>query len=249
MRNGILIFLMLLFCLCSPILAQQPAPNALYFVQITDPHWGCEPTIDSTLRVVEEINSLPFAFNFVALTGDVFCDNVDPAIAQRGREALQKLSAPVYILAGNHDFVGSNAATYAKIIGQLNYAVEQPDYRLLCISSVDSTYNPSEKVLAWVNETLKVPSERPVLLFHHQPFTDAFYTTEELAIWKALLQQSAVQAVFSGHLHRDALIWHEQIPEFTAAPLLSFEGRQPSYRLYEYKQGRMSYQTFYLNPQ
>jgi len=226
--------------------AQIQDPDAVYFVQITDPHWGCGPSVQSTIDVVAAMQASELRFDFVALTGDVLCDNVEESIAQQGFDALRQLAVPVYVLAGNHDYVGTNAATYAKQVDELNYAVEHNEMLLLFISSIEPENNPEDDVLAWTTATMAAHPGKSILLFHHEPFMSVNYAPESLSRWQMLLTEFPVTSVFAGHLHRDALLWHAAVPEFVAACILPWDGRQPSYRLYEYKAGRVSYQTFYI---
>jgi 3',5'-cyclic AMP phosphodiesterase CpdA len=234
-------------CLAHPILAQQQDPDALYFIQISDPHWGCDPSLDSTERVVKAIKNLTISYDFVALTGDVFCDNVDANVAQQGLNLLKTLPVPVYYLAGNHDYVGSNATLYPQNVGAYNYALEDKSYLLLFISAADPIYNPLAKILAWTNEMLTAHPNLPTLLFHHQPFIESAVPTEELNAWRDLIRKHPFQAIFSGHLHRDALIWHDNTPEFTLSCLVELTSTPPVYRIYEVKNGKVSYQTFILS--
>jgi 3',5'-cyclic AMP phosphodiesterase CpdA len=229
---------------------QEQEPDALYFVQITDPHWGCGPSVESTLDVIEAIRALPLRFDFMVLTGDVFCDDVAQEIAQQGFNALYQVDAPVHILAGNHDYVGTNIKTYSHYVDDLNYALEHNGLLLLFVSSAHSDHNPEPAIKAWIMETAEAHPDKPILMFHHEPFREGEYspyTAESLKPWKALLQELPVAAVFAGHLHRDALLWHGDVPEFVASCILPWDGRQPSFRVYEYTHGRVSYQTFYVS--
>ncbi len=248
MKFFTLIFWVTLVNVCSGFLAlaQEQDSTALYFVQITDPHLGCGPSVASTINVVKSLQALPLRFDFVALTGDVLCDNVEESVAQQGFDALRQLAVPVYMLAGNHDYVGTNMATYEKQVGGLNYVVEYDEKLLLFISSINPDYNPEDDVLAWAQATMSSHSGQPILLFHHEPFLPADYAPASLQRWQTLLTEFPVVAVFAGHLHRDALLWHDAVPEFVASCILPWDGRQPSYRLYEYKDSRVSYQTFYV---
>jgi UDP-2,3-diacylglucosamine pyrophosphatase LpxH len=55
-----------------------------------------------------------------------------------------------------------------------------------------------------------------------------------------------VKAVITGHFHRDELHWVGGRPVFAAPPVAGYWGRQASFRLYEYRDGRLSYRTIYL---
>jgi 3',5'-cyclic AMP phosphodiesterase CpdA len=82
----------------------------VHFVHISDTHIG--PTADYALhgaqtlppleRVVARINALPVKPDFVIHTGDVAAQP-DPAAYLLTGSAMDRLSAPVYYVTGNHD--------------------------------------------------------------------------------------------------------------------------------------------------
>jgi len=82
----------------------------VHFVHISDTHIG--PTADYALygartlppleRVVERINALPVKPDFVMHTGDVAAQP-DPEAYRLAAGVMDRLSAPVYYVTGNHD--------------------------------------------------------------------------------------------------------------------------------------------------
>jgi len=64
--------------------------------------------------------------------------------------------------------------------------------------------------------------------------------------WIELINSFNVIAVIAGHFHRDEHHWLGNVPLYVAAPIAEFFGRQVSYRIYEYKNGRVGYRTVYV---
>ena len=65
--------------------------------------------------------------------------------------------------------------------------------------------------------------------------------------WARLFnEQPEIKAVVAGHLHRDELHWIGSVPIYVASSLARFWDRQPSFRLYEYRDGKLGYWTIYL---
>lgn len=55
-----------------------------------------------------------------------------------------------------------------------------------------------------------------------------------------------VKAVITGHFHRDELHWVDGVPVFAGPPAAGYWGRQASFRVYEYENGRVGYRTITL---
>jgi hypothetical protein len=101
---------------------------------------------------------------------------------------------------------------------------------------------------------LKQSDGKPVVIFHHGPSVDDFYKNRMHGGWKqaireqwiALLNRYEVKAVIAGHFHRDEHHWLGDVPLYVSAPVSGFWGRQATYRVYEYKDGKLGYRTQYL---
>mgnify|MGYP001386900719 CR=1 FL=1 len=86
--------------------------DALHFVQISDSHIGfhqeANPDVAATLKAsVDAINALPQQPAFVVHTGDV-THLSKPEQFQTAKDILATLRAPLIVLPGEHDFIGSD---------------------------------------------------------------------------------------------------------------------------------------------
>lgn len=115
---------------------------------------------------------------------------------------------------------------------------------------VFQNYKPLEEL-----ETILEQSDgKPVLIFHHSPSVSDFYKNRMRSGWKArdqwaaLLNRYNVKGVFAGHYHRDELYWLGKVPLYVCPPVGDTwgRGRQTTYRIYEYNDGRIGYRTQYL---
>jgi UDP-2,3-diacylglucosamine pyrophosphatase LpxH len=101
---------------------------------------------------------------------------------------------------------------------------------------------------------LKRADKKPVIVFHHSPIVDDFYNN---AIhedynknikdkWESILNSYNVKAVIAGHFHRDEHHWLGEVPLYVSSSIAGYWGRQGSFRVYEYKGGKIAYRTIYL---
>ena len=101
---------------------------------------------------------------------------------------------------------------------------------------------------------LKKAAGKPVLLFHHAPSVDDFYSNKMHDGWKkevrdkwiGLINEYNVKAVITGHFHRDEHHWLGDVPLYVSAPISGYWDRQLTFRIYEYKDGKIGYRTQYL---
>ena len=108
----------------------------------------------------------------------------------------------------------------------------------------------------WIKNKLQKLENEKLIIAHHQPSVSDFYNNkshigwdEKLNSWWSNLISSYdnVEAVITGHFHRDELHWIGNTPVFVSSSVAGFWGRQASYRLYHYKNGKLSYNTIYIN--
>ena len=93
-----------------------------------------------------------------------------------------------------------------------------------------------------------------MIVFHHAPSIGSFYKNTlhrgwEKAIrpeWVRLLNAYGVKAVIAGHFHRDEHHWLGEVPLYISSAMAPYWGRQPTYRIYEYQDGKIGYRTQYL---
>jgi UDP-2,3-diacylglucosamine pyrophosphatase LpxH len=61
-----------------------------------------------------------------------------------------------------------------------------------------------------------------------------------------LINSYNVKAVIAGHFHRDELHWLENVPLYVSSPVAGYWGRQATFRIYEYSNGKIGYRTQYI---
>ena len=255
----------LLVCLASLVfrIGYGAEPTHFRFVQITDTHWGARDGAALTRRAVEAINQLPFKIEFVVHTGDMLADAIDnESVVKDGLDAMKSLTAPVFYVPGNHDILkddlAGTAALYKKYFGPLSRRAEVQGVVCLFFYSeplVNGFRVRGYDALGWLEENLKQAGEKPILLFQHSPSVGTLLDKHEAPegaagtreAWEALVKgKGSLKAIVAGHLHRDELHWVGQIPLYVSAPMARFWDRQPSFRVYEYWDGKLSYWTEYL---
>lgn len=242
--------------------AGDPQDDSLYFVQITDTHFGVLRHSNIAETIVDQINRLPFAIKCVVHTGDIMADNIDDQGAvDRSRRILQRLKVPIHYLPGNHDIDPDNLeATHQAYLENFGGLVTRTEYRgvvfLLIYTEplrthiVLDDYQP----LVQLEAHLKSSSGKPVIVFHHAPSIGSFYKNTRHRGWKKeireewvrLLNAYGVKAVIAGHFHRDEHHWLGRVPLYISSAMAPYWGRQPTFRLYEYRNGKISYRTQYL---
>lgn len=244
-----------------PVFAARPAH--FYFVQITDTHWGARDGVALTRKAVEAINQLPYKIEFVVHTGDLFADSIErEAVLKEGRDALQGLKAPVYVVPGNHDIRAMEAkattAAFTRSFGPVSRRADVQGVACLFFYSeplVGGFQVPDYDPLAWLESALKQAGNKPVLLFQHTPSIGNVLGAKDPLAWvdgareaweTAVRRHPSIKAIVAGHVHRDELHWIGDVPLFSSAPLARFWNRQPSFRVYDYWNGKLGYWTVYL---
>jgi len=241
-------------------LADTNAP--LYFVQITDTHLGRQWHHDRLAKAVSAINQLPIPIACVIHTGDVGTDNMDkPEKVDAGLEILAKLKPPLHMVAGNHDIIQkrlkSTLEASLQRIGPLCAKVDYHGVRFLLIYTeplAGRTTIPDYDPMGWLSAELKNAGDQPVIVCHHRPSIEDFYKNRvqsgwpepQQTQWRELLNSANVKAVIAGHFHRDELHWTGNVPIYVGQPIAAYWKRQASFRVYQYKSGKLSYRTQYI---
>lgn len=242
--------------------ADRGAGDGFFFVQVTDTHLGDRDHLARTRRLVDQINALPYEIACVVHTGDIFADNIaDAAVREEGLGVLKRLKAPLHLLPGNHDILEGRLEEtlriYTREVGPL---IHRAEYRGVVFvfaytePAAGGFSVPGYEPLKAMEAAFVQAAGKPLILFHHRPAVDDYYEFGLHPGWgsnarsalEALLRAHRVQAVVTGHFHRDELHWADDIPVFAAPPVAGYWGRQASFRLYEYRDGRLGYRTVYL---
>jgi predicted phosphodiesterase len=232
-----------------------------YFVQITDTHLGLKENNERTRRIIKKINALPFKVAFVVHTGDIVDNSVQEAnTVDAAKELFSRLNAPVYFISGNHDiFYESQKTDYEKKFGALNYIMECHNVVFIFIYTNTIKHDPDalgKDFFKWFENTLKKNKKKPVIIFEHIPpgpdfydnrFQPSWWPVEAEKKWVALINSYEVKAVITGHFHRDELHWLGNVPLYICSPVSGREGRQATFRVYQYKNGKLSYFTQYID--
>jgi 3',5'-cyclic AMP phosphodiesterase CpdA len=243
--------------------AETVSSSGLFFVQITDTHWGAKGGVALTRRAVEAVNALPVEVAFVVHTGDILADTIrKESVVNEGLAVMRGLKAPVYYLPGNHDILeGETKETerlFVKYFGKVSSKVEIRG--VLCLFMCSELRDGDERTQAraqqdWIDHAITKDERRPVLVFVHRPpvadrikaRTIEEWGDESYPRWERLFREHPqIKAMVTGHLHRDELHWIGEVPIYVASSLASFWERQPTARLYKFEAGRLTYWTIYL---
>jgi predicted MPP superfamily phosphohydrolase len=254
------IILSILFCLIGTkcTFAQQASSTNFYFAQITDTHLGNKEHYRRTKTAIDEINNLPMQIEFVAHTGDITADETENFVVVTNTIALfNQLKMPVYYTPGNHDIHNDNydvtMAIYTNHFGKL---IESHEYNGVVFIFVYTQplartfivdFNPFKEL----ERELKLANGKPVIIFHHQPSTESFYKNKMHSgwredinnVWVKLVNKYNVKAIIAGHLHNDEHNWVGEVPLYVCPSIAGYWDRQGAYRIYEYKDGKISYRT------
>ena len=246
----------------NPVQAEAPADAGVYFVQITDTHFGSRGNVERTAKAVRMINALPMKIQCVLHTGDITSERLtdEPTVAS-SLAVLKKLKAPLHLVPGNHDLVRRNHAealaiyrkNYGKLLTEAQYAgvafigvYTEPLAKGFKVESFDP--------LKQLAGALKRAGNKPTIVFHHTPSVEDFYRNRMHRGWAPavrkkwgdLVNAHNVKAVLAGHFHRDEHHWIGRVPLYVSASISGSWGRQASFRIYEYRNGRLSYRTQYI---
>jgi len=243
-------------------LGEELQPTHFYFAQITDTHIGERDHLERTREIVKQINGLPVEMKFVVHTGDITINGTeDKVLTAAALSALGRLEAPVHYVAGNHDILWRQAAAtrnaYEKAFGGLISKVVYDDvvFIFICTETLRAQFSmDGYRPLEQLEQVLKEAAGRPAVIFHHAPSVEDFYNNVFHEGWPAdirerwiqLINAHNVKAVITGHFHRDEFHWLGDVPLYVCAPVSGYWGRQASYRIYEYTDGKIGYRTQYI---
>lgn len=196
------------------------------FVQLSDPQLGFmsenKGYAEETAlyeKTVEKINGLKPVF--VVITGDLVNDRTNMAQWDEFRRITSKLKPKVYILPGNHDLGHELTNTDLKEFDEMfvtdRFAISYKNNKFIGINSnlIKSEVPGLEnEQLQWLqNQLAAARGSKHIILFCHHPFfiKDAAEPEQYFNIkpetrsrYLELFEQYGVDAVFAGHLHKNA---------------------------------------------
>lgn len=224
------IILVLLLCSFHGILdAQKNSHDRPYFfIQLTDPQFGmfqgnAEFDKETGLyeKAVADINRLKP--DFVVITGDFVHDRNNRSQMDEFKRITAKIdkNIPVYYTPGNHDIGkvdSQNLEIYRKNYGADRFAFIHKGSMFIGLNSClikENAYPFEQDQYAWLEKKLKKGNRSThLIVFCHYPFFirsfDEPETYSNIGIanrekYLALFAKNQVDAVFSGHLHNNAV--------------------------------------------
>ena len=194
------------------------AGSGISFVQISDSHIGFShpenPDVAGTFQqTIDAINAMPVQPTFVVHTGDV-THLSKPAQFDTAKQILGTLKAPLVVLPGEHDVIGTPGAFFAAF-GQSNApkgwsSWDQGGVHFLSLVNVfnfeiDGKLGPEQ--LDFVEKDLAAQkSSTPIVVFAHVPLYALFppwgWTTEDGSRVLAALRRFNAVTVLNGHIHQ-----------------------------------------------
>ena len=163
-------------------------------------------TFEFLTACIDRINALPLLPDLVIASGDL-ADSGKPAEYLRLKTLLDQLSMPYFVLPGNHDsraglrevFGGTPALPVAST-GPLQYAIELPGLRILCLDTLDEGKEGGclcMDRLDWLHDQLTASPLPTMLFLHHPPFDCGIPGMDAIKLGNP----DALADVLSGHLH------------------------------------------------
>jgi len=190
--------------------------------QLSDLHIGAhENGVDPVPHleaVVEAVRSLPNPVDAVLVSGDLTHDGGQSEF-QLVRQLLERLDAPLHVLAGNHDdraLVRDNFGLPGAGDEPVNYSVDVGELRLVVLDSNVPGQDPGRydsEQLRWLDAELAAQPDRPTLLaVHHPPLATGVREWDGInlepgqreALAEVVARHPQLRAIVGGHLHRIA---------------------------------------------
>jgi Icc protein len=190
------------------------------FVQISDSHIGftlpANPDVLGTLNAtVDAINALPQQPAFVMHTGDV-THLSKPEQFDTAKSVLGRLKAPVFVIPGEHDAIGTEGAqrfaaafpNAAAPDGWWSFDRNGVHFvSLVNVFNFETMGVLGTKQLDWLAADLKAQKpDTPIVVFGHVPLYALYpawgWTTEDGAKAIAMLKRFSAVTVLNGHIHQ-----------------------------------------------
>lgn len=226
------------------------------FVQIADPQFGMymvmkeEPGYDREIRdcdlAVRQIEAL--RPEFIAVTGDfvnTWNDAEQLELFRAHHEALGRI-APVYLAVGNHDMPPTaEARTMVRSrYGEDYFAVTHRQCRLIFLNSNLIFYAeklPEEEQAQWnwlvaELEAARRDGARRIFIFQHHTWfvrdpgeKDDYFNipSARRLTYLDLFADHGVDAVFTGHYHRECMQWYRDVLLISTSSLGKPLGQHP----------------------
>jgi 3',5'-cyclic AMP phosphodiesterase CpdA len=177
-----------LFLGLAGVLSAQGAQNdALFFIQVSDTHWGfnnpkINPDFAGTLKKgIAEINALQGKPDFLIFTGDETHTTADGAVRRQRMAQFKDLITGLNVktikfIPGEHDAALDNAQAYREFFGDPHYAFDLKGVHFVVLDNVstpDGSFGDDQ--LQWLAGVLKgYDKDSQVIVFAHRPLIDVY---------------------------------------------------------------------------
>jgi Icc protein len=208
---------------------KQPADGSLSVIQITDTHLFAD--VDERMRGIDTFASLQWVLDAIGAnespdlllaTGDLAQDESEGAY-RHFASALESVSAPTLVLAGNHDNPDAMSKAFANTAIRLDKRFDTGDWRIVQLHSpvAHETWGElDETELQRLDEALTV-DKWGLACLHHPPvpvgsgWLDAIGLTNSAQFFKVIDRHDNVRAVLAGHVHQDTETRRGAVEYFT----------------------------------
>lgn len=238
------------------IIAQENTSHSPYFfIQISDPQFGMFENNKSFEqeallyeKAVSHINKLHP--DFVVITGDFVHDRNNIAQIEEFKRITSTINReiPVYLVPGNHDIGNEpdeqSMSEYIQHYGYDRFSFTHRGSLFVGFNSgfikSSNSHKPERDQFEWLKKTLDKNNDKEIkhiVLFCHYPFfihtVDEPETYSNIGIRKrkkylSFFESAQVNAIFSGHLHKNAQARFGQIQLITTSALGKPLGNDPS---------------------
>jgi Icc protein len=188
--------------------------------QLSDPHigadWGRGDPVAKLAAAVASVGALEPPPDAVLVSGDL-SDHASDAEYERLREVLGPVSAPLYVLPGNHDDRHALRRHFG-LSGvddePIHYAADLGPLRLVVLDTTLPGEDPGAldpEQLAWFDaELTAAPSVPTLVAMHHPPLATGVASWDELglraaarhALGDVVARHPQVRRLVAGHVHR-----------------------------------------------
>jgi 3',5'-cyclic AMP phosphodiesterase CpdA len=218
--------------------AQSASNDTLFFVQVSDTHWGFDnprvnPDYAGTLKKgIAEINSLQGNPDFLIFTGDETHTTADPAVRRQRMKQFKDIISSIKIkmikfIPGEHDAAQDNAQAYREFFGEPHYAFDLKGVHFIVLDNV-STPDGSlgQDQLSWLADTLKgFAPDSQVVIFAHRPLITVYsqwdWRTKDGSQALEMLKPFNNVKIFYGHIHQERVDDEDGFVQY-AAPGMMF---------------------------
>jgi len=203
---------------CQPTCGGD-APLTDFFLLVAVPGAGFlqqpafDAQVDDLAAAIDAVNAC--APDMVLVTGDL-TDTGKPAEYALLRTDLDRLTAPCFLIPGNHDDHNGmrNAFSdhgYLPRSGALNWAVDAGPLRLIGVDSVvpgQPHGEVSPDSLDWLDRTLAQDRRPTIVAIHHPPFHTGLVAMDRImclngaAVGQVIARHGHVERLVAGHHHR-----------------------------------------------